>query len=159
MRNDLDHPRRLEIKQQTRGERRRRSLRRGIRNWHQDTCARVRPGQRVLLLALTVVDADPMAARGAIRDFWGASSKQFGKRPYFSWAELQRRGAVHYHAILVAPPWRLHRDAVKWIQAHWTLARITPSVTWRDWNWYVGKSGRYVRKYAAEKWSANSRGD
>lgn len=135
----------------SRGERRRRSLRRGIALWHADACARARPRRSVLLLALTFRDDDPMAARGAILQFWRAYRSKFGKRLYFSWAELQRRGAVHYHALLYDPPWTLRRHAAEWIQAHWPHADIQPNVQFRDYSWFVAKSGSYVRKYASTK--------
>jgi len=89
-----------------------------------------------------------MAARGAIRDFWQAFRVRYGKRPYFSWAELQARGAIHYHAIIVNPPWRLVRNARRWIKANWTLQWITPRVDFEDSRWFHRRAGWYVRQYA-----------
>lgn len=111
MRTALENPIHCTPADQSRGARRRRSLRRGIDLWHADTAPRAHARTRVALLALTVADADPMAARGAIRDFWHAFRERYGKRAYFSWAELQRRGEIHYHAMIVTPPWRTPAQA------------------------------------------------
>jgi len=159
MREHVRTPRNLELKPSTRGQRRRRSLRRGIDCWHVDTLARVRTRRRVALIALTVEDPEPLAARGAIRAFWQDFRREFGNRLYFSWAELQYRGAVHYHAILVDPPWALRRHAVPWIMAHWPLASIQPSVEFRDWLWFADKGGAYVKAYAKDKWRSRRDGD
>ena len=140
----------------SRGERRRKSLRRGIALWHADTLARARARPRVWLIGLSVAEPDPMVARGAIKRFWHDFRDAYGRRPYFSWAELQRRGAIHYHAIVVGPPWRRARDARRWVQRHWPLASIQPSVEERDWRWFAEKGGAYVRKYASDKWQPRS---
>jgi hypothetical protein len=145
---DLDEPLHIEPKRESRGERRRRSLRRGIDLWHVDTCARARTRRSVALLALTVADEDPMAARGAIRRFWRAFRERYGQRAYFSWAELQRRGAIHYHALIVNPPWRLERHARRWLKRNWPLSPLTPSYQTRDWTWFERNGGAYVKKYA-----------
>lgn len=150
MRRDLAEPKRLALHRPSRGERRRRSLRRGIDRWHTDVCARARDKVRVLLLALTFQDPQPIAAQGAIRAFWQAYRKEFGKRPYFSWAELQKRGAVHYHAIFVCPPWRRDRDVRAWVKAHWPHGTLQPTPLWRDDRWFRQAAGRYVKQYAKE---------
>jgi hypothetical protein len=151
-REPLRVPIRIEIKERSRGERRRRSLRRGIDLWHVDTSANLRARARVALIALTVAADDPMVARGAIRDFWHAFRDKYGRSPYFSWAELQHRGAIHYHAIIADSPWKRRRDAVRWIQAHWKLATIQPSYETRDRAWFIARAGDYVKAYAKEKW-------
>ena len=155
----LEAPIHLEVTgRQSRGERRRRSLRRGIDLWLADAHARARTRRPVLLLALTFADADPLAARGAIVYFWQQFRKAFGKRFYFSWAELQAREAVHYHALIYDPPWTLRRHARRWVEAHWPHARIQPSVDFRDNTWWMSKAGSYVKAYAKGKQSRASPG-
>lgn len=144
----LEVPARLD-----KGTRRRRSLRRGVDRWYADTYARVTTRHNVMLLALTFASDDPLDAVGAIRWFWEQYRRDFGTRPYFSWAELQTRGAVHYHAILVDPPWALVRHARRWIGRHWPHARIQPSVESRPWDWFVKNQGWYAKKYASDKWT------
>lgn len=148
MRSDLDEPRNVDLSDQSPPARRRRRLCRGIDRWVTGTSIAGLPSGRVLLVALTFADADPTAARGAIRTFWQHYRKTFGTRPYFSWTELQFRGAVHYHAILINPPWKTRGDAVRWIVPHWPHASITPSLEWRPKSWFVEKGGNYVKKYA-----------
>jgi hypothetical protein len=125
-------------------------LRRGIDRWHADTraCVRVR---RVLRIALTVTASEPEAAIGAIRALWNAFRTQYGKVPYFSWIELQRRGAVHYHALIVNPPWHLEREARYWLQRHWQLAQIQPDVHTEMPAWFADQAGGYVKAYAKKR--------
>lgn len=151
MHKALNDPVRLELVGLSRGERRRRSLCRGIARWHLDTLASTRGRPRVLRLALTSEDPDPLAVRGAIRAFWTGFRNQFGRHRYFSWAELQLRGAVHYHALIVDPPWRLRRHADRWIRRHWPHARIQPDITFQEWSWFTANAGRYVRNYAKKR--------
>jgi hypothetical protein len=149
MHRRLDEPRRV-TPDRSRAAGRRRRLRRGIDRWHSDTssCHVVR---RVLRIALTVQDDKPEAAVGAIRALWTAFRQQFGRTPYFSWVELQRRGAVHYHALIVNPPWRLDRDARHWLQQHWRLASIQPDVHVEMPRWFADRAGAYVKAYAKKR--------
>lgn len=147
MRDISDAGTRLEARRQSRTERRRRNLRRGIDRWHLDTVHTALPG-RVWLVALTFAADEPAAARGKIRDFWHAYRELAPKSRYFSWLELQHRGAVHYHALVVGSPWRLQRDARRWIQGHWPWASIQPSVQSKPWQWFRQAGGRYVKAYA-----------
>jgi len=147
-RQSFSSPIHLDLTRPDRAERRRRSLRRGIDRWHQDVLTRARASPRVALIALTVKADDPMAARGAIRRFWMTFRRTYGKRPYFSWAELQARGAIHYHALVVNPPWRLARQARRWLKDSWPLSELTPSYEQRDWRWFCSRGGQYVRAYA-----------
>ena len=144
----LREPKRIELHRPDRAERRRRSLRKGIARWYADTFARVRARPRVALIALTFTDPDPASARGAIRAFWQAFRHAYGYRPYFSWAELQVRGAVHYHALVVNPPWRLERHARAFFREHWPHSAMQPDYQLRDYDWFVRDQGRYARKYA-----------
>ena len=146
MRRALDEPRRVKL-DRSRAAGRRRRLKVGIDRWHADTCSG--GGIRnVMLVALTVADEDPIAARGAIRDLWHDYRAEFGRRPYFSWIELQRRGAAHYHALLVNPPWPFVRDARHWLQQHWRLAQIQPDVKQQTPAWFRKEAGAYARAYA-----------
>lgn len=147
MRRDASPVVRLEAQRASRAERRRRSLRRGIARWHLDTVNTVRV-TRVLLVALTFVDDDPMAARGAIRDFWHRFRDLAPDAPYFSWLELQRRGAPHYHAIIVNPPWQREGQARRWLTDHWPWSTIQPSVSSRSSGWFRARAGNYVKAYA-----------
>lgn len=149
-RADLELPLDLDLIPKDRAARRRRNLKRGIDRWHVATCEAGLPNKPVLLMTLTFRAAEPDAARGAIRTFWHHYRDTFGRRPYFSWAELQFRGAVHYHAILVNPPWNHRGKAVRWIRAHWPHADITPRLDWREKRWFVERGGSYVKKYAAD---------
>jgi hypothetical protein len=153
MREPLEHPEPFTVKQADRAERRRRSLRKGIGRWHQDVMTHGRDRGEVLLIGLSVADSDPMSARGEIRRFWSDFRVEFGLTPYFSWAELQKRGATHYHAIIVNPPWRRVREWRHWLQEHWPLAAVQPSIEKRDMAWFRARGGQYVRKYASEKWT------
>lgn len=152
MRTPLRAPVHVEPRVLTRGDRRRRSLRRGIDLWVADTSANMRPRARVGTLALTFTDPDPDAAIGAIRAFWQAYRGQYGKRAYFSWVELQYRGAIHYHAILIDHPWRLERHARRWLRRHWPHSGIQPHWETRDETWFRRRGGRYVKEYAKAKW-------
>jgi len=149
MHRRLDEPRRV-TPDRSRAAGRRRRLRRGIDRWHADTraCTRVR---RVLRVALTVAVPEPEAAVGAIRLMWTAFRQQFGRLPYFSWVELQRRGAVHYHALIVNPPWLRDRDARYWFQRHWRLARIQPDVHFESASWFHRDAGNYAKQYAKKR--------
>ena len=99
-------------------------------------------------VALTVEALEPEAALGAIRNLWQAFRKQYGRLPYFAWLELQRRGAVHYHALIVNPPWLFERDARHWLQQHWQLARVQPDVHRETADWFLSRAGAYVKAYA-----------
>lgn len=71
---------------------------------------------------------------------------------YLWWAEFQKRGALHYHAILVNPPWKFEREARRWFDSHWRaadgskLAGIQTWVEWRSGKWFETKAGDYVLK-------------
>ena len=140
--------RHIEVQATTPADRRRRRLRQGIDRWHASVCASPRKPKRVLLVALTFADDDPMAARGAIHGFWRHYRARAPRGRYFSWAELQVRGAVHYHALIVDPPWKLERQARRWIGDHWPHARIQPSVQFRPASWFRAAGGNYVKAYA-----------
>lgn len=71
---------------------------------------------------------------------------------YLWWAEFQKRGAIHYHLVLVDPPFGLEREARAWFDAHWTDAQGRPLAgiqTWCEWKsaaWFKGHAADYVLK-------------
>jgi hypothetical protein len=71
---------------------------------------------------------------------------------YFWWAEFQKRGALHYHAILVDPPFSQVRDARHWFDKHWAAAlplrehRTQCYVEFREAEWFRKHGGDYVLK-------------
>jgi len=59
----------------------------------------------VLMITLTFSgDVDRDTASGAIRDFVDRFQKAVGDYRYLWWAELQKRGAIHYHVAFVDCP-------------------------------------------------------
>lgn len=154
MRKDWESPKRVAIRQPTRGERRRKSLRRGIDRWHLDTVSTCTV-KRVMRIALTFSADDPMAARGAIRTFW-QHYRAISDQPYFSWAELQRRGALHYHALIVNPPWKLQRQARRWLTDHWPHSAIQPHLEYGTAQWFRAAGGNYVKAYAKKEQGARA---
>jgi hypothetical protein len=143
VRRDLE-PRRVEPDSFAPHRRRRRSLHLRARRWARDTVEAERAIGTVFLVALTVEDAEPLVAQGAIRQLLGRYSDLAGSGRYFWWAEFQKRGAIHYHAMLVDPPFRHVRDARAWLARHWSLAGIDPSVERRDGAWFRSTSVGYV---------------
>jgi hypothetical protein len=138
----------IDVGRKSSGDRRRARLRKGIDRWHLSVTRSARQPKRCMTLALTFASADPMAARGAIMTFWDSYRKAFAGARYFSWAEFQRRGALHYHAIVLDPPWLLRGQAVRWITRHWPHASITPNLEFRSRSWLLDAAGRYVKAYA-----------
>jgi hypothetical protein len=65
---------------------------------------------------------------------------------YSWWAEFQARGAIHYHAMIVDPPFNFERDARHWFDAHWGLAGIQTWVEWRSGAWFQKSAGDYALK-------------
>lgn len=126
--------------------RRRRSLHRGALRFHRDVCADGRRYHRVLLVALTMRDLDPEIARGSMRELMHSYRKVAGDRRYFWWPEFQKRGALHYHAVLVDPPFAQARDARRWFDRHWPHADINTWVDWRSAAWFRHDRANYVLK-------------
>lgn len=146
MRTALD-PVRLEV-QRTRAQGRKRRLRRGIDRWIRDVRWFRRPRRKVLLLAFTFTDARHEAALGAIRNLWHQYRKMDEQPTYFAWLELQQRGAVHYHVLLVDPPFALERDARRWFTRHWPHSAIQPHVQTKRPEWFTREAAGYVGAYA-----------
>jgi hypothetical protein len=71
---------------------------------------------------------------------------------YLWWAEFQKRGALHYHMVLIDPPFEYERDARHWFDAHWSsssgdkLADIQTWVEWRSGAWFRSRAGNYILK-------------
>lgn len=81
-----------------------------------------------------------------------STNGQDSRLRYFWWPEFQLRGALHYHAIIVDPPFEHSRDARHWFDAHWRTAdgeRLAGIQTWLDWkaaDWFRRSAGNYVLK-------------
>lgn len=71
---------------------------------------------------------------------------------YLWWAEFQKRGALHYHAVIVDAPFADLAAARHWFDAHWRaadgaqLAEIQTWVTWKSAAWFKSAGGDYVLK-------------
>jgi len=146
MRDVLDPPRALP--EPTRTSRRRTRLHRGARRFWHDVNSDGRRYHQVLLFALTVAALEFDQVEGAVR----ACMKQLrdvqpGLR-YFWWAELQARGAIHYHGVLVDPTFSFERDARRWFDAHWPHAQIQTWVALKSAAWFRQNDGEYVMKDA-----------
>jgi len=124
--------------------------------WVRDVCSDSRPAHRVLLFALTVDGLELEPARGAVRDCLQRLRVPHPGLRYLWWAEFQRRGAIHYHGMLVDPPFQFERQARAWFSRHWPLARIQTWVEWRSGAWLRSGAGAYalkdVRKVAGKRY-------
>lgn len=107
----------------TKGALRRRRMARGARCWALDVklCA-VRP-RRIARLTLTLRDREPLAAQHLAREFWHKVRQRWLGTQYFCWLELQRDGAVHYHALWLDPPHRRKVDLLRWVDRAWGAGR------------------------------------
>src|SRR5262245_13422789 len=85
---------------------RRRRLYRGSDRWNQDWDLSGRGVTYAVWLTFTSVSEDVNAVQGHMRRVWSAVRAHWGPLTYFCWLELQRRGAAHYHAIVLNPPRR-----------------------------------------------------
>jgi len=95
----------------------------------------------MLMITLTFSgNPDRETASGAIRDFIGRFRKSVGDYPYLWWAELQARGAVHYHVLVVDCPF-LEPDRVS---ALWGRGFI--KLRWFDGHRGFSYALKYVRK-------------
>jgi hypothetical protein len=65
---------------------------------------------------------------------------------YFCWAELQRRGQVHYHAVWLNPPGRRRADLVRLVDRWWRIGRT--QVRFKDARWADRDMLAYALKYA-----------
>jgi len=91
-----------------------------------------------LMLTLTFRDGSREQALGAIRRFLKAFRKVYGRFKVFWWAELQRRGAVHYHVLVVDAPFIPDRGLASLWPHGYVAAR-----------WFDGHRGfSYALKYA-----------
>ena len=150
LRSELSEP--LRVDPPDASSRRRRSLHRGVYRFIRDVLAdgmhphgRRRP-RCCLLFSLTVRELDPEVAQGAIRELTQQLRHLVADVRYFWWVEFQRRGAIHFHGMILDPPWRLEREARFWLQAHWHLADIQPWVQMRSGSWFEARAGAYAMK-------------
>ncbi len=77
-----------------------------------------------LMLTLTFREGSREQAAGALRRFVHAFKKRYGRFKMFWWAELQRRGVVHYHVLVVDAPFIPDRALVSlwphgYVAARW----------------------------------------
>lgn len=142
MRKELDPPERVKI--ETLAEQRRRRLRIGAPRWQRDVLNDGRPIGRVHLIGLTTADPDVDKMAGAIRLFITHLRMHAKGIRFFWWAEFQRRGAIHYHVILLDSPFANTALAQRWVAAHWPYA-TTYSVLERGEHWFRLNGVRYVR--------------
>lgn len=126
--------------------RRRARLRRGIDRWGQVLELDGGPRRGALLLSFTTRSSDVEAVTGQMRRFWAQVRKLYGVQRYFCWLELQQRGAAHYHAIWVDPPFLQLKSGDRWLERAWGLGHVHD--TWRDRRWVQRRSLRYVKSYA-----------
>lgn len=111
-------------------------LRRALQAWAVEAGS-FPPGSGALLITLTFAQGDRDRAKGQIVRFVQALRDR-GIRCYFWFAELQKRGVIHYHLIIVGRRFLSH----KWLSEIWGLGWV--------WVEYVGLQNafRYVLKYA-----------
>lgn len=107
-----------------RAARRRRGLHRESWVWAAELRGRCLPRRGVLLATFTLRSADPDGVEldGSQRAFWHAFLRRFPGVAYFAWMEVQRRGVVHYHAILADPPGGRDGLTGPWMTHQWAVA-------------------------------------
>lgn len=157
MRRTLDVEERVEP-DRSRAAGRRRRLKRGIERWHRDVLWRDDRVHAVYRITLTFTSDQVDAAAGAIRALWHAYRRVDSQPTYFAWLELQRRGAPHYHILLIdkgepgvprRPLWRFERDLRRWFTQHWKQhARLQPDIKREEWRWFADRAAKYVTAYA-----------
>ena len=104
------------------------------------------PVRGAVLLTLTTREQNPLVAQGHIRRFWAAVRQRWPGTDYFCWAELQARGAVHYHALWLNAPHLRKGLLPAWIEHTWGLGRT--QARWRDRAWWKRSGTDYVLGYA-----------
>lgn len=144
LRTEFEQPRKVDP--QTSSQRRRRSLHRGALRFVRDVCADGRKYHRCLLFALTVAGLDPDPCQGAIRDIFQRMRAHNPGLRYLWWAEFQKRGALHYHGMIVDPPFEFERDARHWFDQRWPHAQIQTWVEVKSASWFRSSAGAYALK-------------
>lgn len=123
-----------------------RRLHRGVDRWVQamryDRVCR----RRVWLLLLTTESADVEVVAGHIRRFWAAVHDKYGPQAYFTWLEVQQRGAAHYHGMWVDPPCADTAATKRWLEATWGLGFV--KVRQRSVSWFSERAADYVKAEA-----------
>lgn len=133
----------------SRGHRRYARLVRGGARWLQDVQLCPERVDRVWAITLTTIDKDPEAAYGRAMTFWRRVRQRFLGARYFCWAELQRRGAVHYHAVWLNPPQIGRTRMYRLIDHLWGPGRT--QVRAHDAAWLEQKGMGYLLDYAKKK--------
>lgn len=132
--------------ERSKSKRRQRRMAAGVRAWYTDTVARGRCRRGVALIELdfrgTPVHGEIV---GAVRDFWKRYFHKFGRRAYFAWVELQKRGVVHYHAMVCDAPTAKLGHTGPMVQKLWQHGRA--DVKWRNVGWFEANAGQYATAY------------
>lgn len=144
IRNELEPPKPLTLPRKT-ATRRRRLHRGAKRFWHDVQCDG-RRFHRVLLFAVTSTELDTDPLRGAVEYLHQQLRQVCPGLRYFWWPEFQRRGALHYHGILLDPPWTDYPPARKWLSKHWPHAQIQTWIKFKSAAWFRDNEADYVLK-------------
>jgi hypothetical protein len=112
----------------------------------RDVCSDGRRFHKVLLVALTVDGMGVEQTRGAVRDCFQRMRVGHGGVRYFWWAEFQRRGTIHYHGMVIDPPFRFEREARAWFDRHWPHAALQTWVDTKSAAWFRSSAGSYALK-------------
>lgn len=143
---------------QSSGERRKFRMWKGIAVWYADVMAKGGPRRGVALIALTFAgEPGSDGYRNKLRQFWDAYRKAFGNREYFAWAELQERGVIHYHALVVDAPRPEDGHTADRLRHMWGVGRV--NVQWRSAGWFAeeatGYAGSYAKKLGSKSYQQN----
>lgn len=104
-------------------------------------------------MLFTTASDDVLVVEGHMSRFWRAVRDRYGDQVYFSWLELQRRGAAHYHAMWVDPPLHDNRGTKQWLEGTWGLGFV--KVTRKRRGWFAKRAGEYVKR-DDKKWGGNA---
>lgn len=110
-------------------------FRRAILAWAYDVG---KPARGVLLITLTFRNYDDRNAKNAIRHFIDVLKKKYRVRKYMWWAEIQKRGVIHYHILVPDAPF-LDKS---WLSRNWVFG-----FSWLSWIPYSAAI-KYALKYA-----------
>lgn len=138
-------PRSLPVSRTTTAGRIRR-LHRGVDRWHQAVTYDRLCRRRVWLLLFTTESSDPEVVAGAIRRFWAAVAQKYGPQRYFTWLEVQARGAAHYHGMWLDPPLHDNWPTKDWLERTWGLGFV--KIRQRSRSWFTDRAPDYVKAEA-----------
>lgn len=98
---------------------RRRRLHRGIELWDLDRRLCSERTTRAILLTFTITGDWEQEAQGRMRRFWQDVRNTWLGSRYFCWAELTKKGQIHYQAWWVNPPHQKRVEIIAWVKKHW----------------------------------------